>query len=69
MSKFAVWIYSIKKDQNKIGLAISVIENAEITAGDLIYWKDQNDKFWGTYFMEKAKIRYDWGFKMQLGIS
>ena len=58
-----------KKDQNKVGVTISFIKNAEIgTAGDPIYWKDQNDKFLGMYFMEKAKIRYDWRFNMQLGI-
>ena len=32
------------------------------TAGDLIYWKSQKNKFLGIHFMEKAKLRYDWEF-------
>ena len=50
-------------------MAIGFIENAEKgTTGDLICWKGQKNKFreggggGGGYFMEKGKIRYDWGF-------
>ena len=33
LPKFAIWIYSIKKDQDKVGLAIIFIENAGIRYG------------------------------------
>ena len=56
LPKFAVWIISIKKDENKVGFAISFIENAEIRYGwgsNLL--KRTKSKFWGIYFMKKAQ--------------